>query len=90
MRLALTVFGWAVLFVTGLFALYMLFIGLTFGFALWNPDNLKPTILWLGVLVAPVIVAIGLRKRETPAALIFALIAACLLDTAWIVPVLNR
>jgi hypothetical protein len=79
--------GWLVLFVTGLFALYMLFVGLTFGFALWDAANPKPTVMWLGVLAAPIVVAIGLSRRvRSPITLTTALVIALALDGAWIIP----
>jgi hypothetical protein len=90
MSKALVAAAWVLLFVSGLFALYMLFVGLTFGFALWQPDNPKPTMLWLGVLAAPILVTAGLRQRYKPIMLAFALVAACILDAAWIVPAFTR
>jgi len=82
---------WIFLVPSGLFALYMLYVGLTFGFVLWSPENLQPTLLWLRVLAAPALVASALTQRQTSTArLVMSLIAACLLDAAWIVPVISR
>src|SRR5687767_12934354 len=78
MSKALAAVSWVVLFVSGLFAFYMLFVGLTFGFALWNPNNPKPTLLWLGVLAAPCVVAISLNRwRNSLPAMALAVLAAC-------------
>lgn len=81
----LTVVGWVVLIVTGLLAIDALLVGLTFGFALWDIANPLPTVMWLGILAAPILIAIGLGRRETPAILAAALVAGCLLDGAWMI-----
>jgi hypothetical protein len=76
---------WLLFVPSGLFAIYMLFVGLTFGFALWNPTNPLPTLLWFGVLTAPVLIATALMQRQTSSAMLaMSFIAACIFDVAWI------
>ena len=36
-----------------LIAFYALFVGLTFGFNLWNPNSPLVTIVWLGIVTSP-------------------------------------
>ena len=37
-----------------LVAAYALFVGITFGFNLWNPKHPVVTIVWLGIVASPV------------------------------------
>ena len=86
----LVVTMWVAFVLSGLFALDALMMGLTFGFTLWDVSNPKPTILWLGVLAAPCIIVMALKRREpSTASLAIALLVACALDAAWIVPALS-
>ena len=82
---------WLLLVPSGVFAIYLLFVGLTFGFSLWNPANPLPTLLWLGVLMAPVLIAFTLRERQMSSAMLaVSFFASGLLDAFWIVPALGR
>ena len=77
---------WLVFIPSLLFAIYMLFVGLTFGFALWDASNPTPTILWLGVLAVPLLLGAALKKaRRSPLILAAALLAACVLESAYVV-----
>lgn len=90
-RPSLVVALWVVLVFSGLFAVDALFTGLTFGFALWDAHNPEPTVLWLGVLIAPCIAALALKGRHTSTTMLaLALAGTCALDAVWIVPALGQ
>ena len=70
-----------------LIALYALFVGLTFGFNLWNPNAPLVTAIWLGIVTSPAWFYGLLRwskgSRPRTAILFAASIGAILLGTAY-------
>lgn len=83
--------GWIGLIAFGLISAYALFVGVTFGGALFNPDNLTPTWRWFGVVAAPLPIAFALKcRRNSPPLLILSLVAAFALLGPYAVAALNR
>lgn len=88
---AMAALGWIAVILFSIIAAYALFVGLTFGFALWNPANPKPTLLWLGVVCAPLPIAFALRNwPRSPIFLFLSLVAACGLFAPYVVAYINR
>ena len=91
MTKALAGFAWVAVVVFGLLSIYSLFVGLTFGFSLFNLDNLKLTWLWLGVVAAPLPIAFALRwRRNSQLLLLVSIIAACVLFAPYLLEVHSR
>ena len=85
------IFASIALVLFGLISAYALFVGLTFGFSLWNFDNMRPTWLWLGVVAAPLPIATALKKRRGSAPILLAsVIAAGALLTPYLLAVISR
>lgn len=83
---ALKAILWLLFVPSLLFALYMLLVGLTFGFALWDTSNPTPTPLWLGVLAAPVLLGVaGKKGRNSPVVVALAILAVFALTSAYLV-----
>jgi len=83
--------AWIGLIAFGLISAYALFVGVTFGGALFNPKNFTPTWLWLGVVAAPLPIASALRwRRSSPPVLLLSVLAAFALLAPYVVGLLNR
>jgi len=83
--------SWIAVIVFGLISAYALFVGITFGGSLWNPDNLKPTWLWLGVVAAPLPIVFALKRwRYAPPVLLLSVVVAFALFAPYLVATLNR
>ena len=84
-------FTWIALVLFVLISLYALFVGITFGGALWNPENFGPTWRWLGVVFAPVPIAIALRRwRDSMPPLLLSVVAAFALLAPYVTAISNR
>ena len=75
---------WILLIPSALFAIFMLVVGLTYGFTLWDAKYPATTVIWIGTLIAPLLIVITLRMRNSsPAIIISALVSALALDAMW-------
>lgn len=91
MNKALVAVASLVLLASGLFALFLLFVGVKFGGALWDPSNPRPTILWLAAIAAPLPIVIAFVRRGTsPLILALSAVPACLIDAVWIIANSNQ
>lgn len=84
-------FTWIALALFGLISLYALFVGITFGGALWNPENFGPTWRWLGVVLAPVPIAAALgRCRDSAPLLLLSIVTALVLLAPYVMAISTR
>lgn len=46
---------WLLFLIAAAHAIFIGFVGLTFGFSLWDSENLSPTLHWIAVIAFPII-----------------------------------
>ncbi len=74
---------WVLLLPASLFAIMMLFTGLTFGFALWSASDPLPTVLWFATLSLPIFIGIALRQNHASLARLLFSAVACWGFAGW-------
>ena len=74
-----------------LLGIYFLYVGGTFGFALWNVTNLKPTIIWLATISFPAWILIALNwSQEDHRRTVVSFVSLWSVAILWIVSLVHK